>query len=253
MNNETIYGSKANNRTFMISRNTAPGMGKYAGHWMADNHKTWESLRHSIAGIMNNNMFGIPLSGPNICGEDSVGVKDEDELCARWIQAATFFPFTRHEGGQSDEPWRLEGFHKDWARNAVIDRYQYIRHMYTCMFEASEFGDTCFDPLLFHYADDEETMNMHIDHTYIVGSSIKVSPRLTPGNEFYTSYFPLGTWVSLQNYSDIIVVEGTEGSKKGEYIELNSMNPFVNAHLRPGHMVIKQDNLNGTVNNTEDM
>jgi len=102
-------------------------------------------------------MFGIPFNGPNICGAESVGVKDEDELCARWIQIATFFPFARHEGGNWDEPWRLEGIHMEWARNAIHDRYQWLRHMYTCLFEAYDHGETCFDPLLFHYPDHSET------------------------------------------------------------------------------------------------
>lgn len=31
------------------------------------------------------------------------------------------------------------------------DRMQYLRLMYTCLFEASEFGGSCFDPIFFHY------------------------------------------------------------------------------------------------------
>jgi len=53
LNNETIGGSPATNRTFLISRGTAPGSGKFAGHWMGDNHKSWKSMKHSIASVMN--------------------------------------------------------------------------------------------------------------------------------------------------------------------------------------------------------
>jgi alpha-glucosidase (family GH31 glycosyl hydrolase) len=43
-------------------------------------------LKLSIAGIMNFNMFGIPLVGPNICGfNSSNSTDDESELCGRWI------------------------------------------------------------------------------------------------------------------------------------------------------------------------
>lgn len=37
----------------------------------------------------------------------------------------------------------------------MYDRYQYLRLMYTCMFEASKFGTTCFDPLFYHFPEDD--------------------------------------------------------------------------------------------------
>jgi alpha-glucosidase len=39
-------------------------------------------MKYSIAGVMNFNMFGIPMVGPDTCG--FIGPKD-DELCGRWI------------------------------------------------------------------------------------------------------------------------------------------------------------------------
>ena len=43
-------------------------------------------MKLSIAGIMNFNMFGIPLVGPNVCGFISSESSDEEsELCGRWI------------------------------------------------------------------------------------------------------------------------------------------------------------------------
>ena len=49
-------------------------------------------MNHSIAGVMNFNMFGIPMSGPEVCG--TVG-KNDVELCGRWMQLATFLPLAR--------------------------------------------------------------------------------------------------------------------------------------------------------------
>jgi hypothetical protein len=58
------------------------------------------------------------------------------------------------------------------------DRLQYLRLMYTCLFEASEFGGSCFDPLYFHhtldltgYADEAGT-----NDTFIFANAVKVSP-----------------------------------------------------------------------------
>ena len=55
-------------RTFILSRSTFTGSGQYAQHWLGDNNRTWDDMRTSIAGVMNFNMFGIPLVGPDTCG-----------------------------------------------------------------------------------------------------------------------------------------------------------------------------------------
>jgi len=55
-------------------------------------------MRWSIAGVMNFNMFGIPMVGPDTCGffeDKNVTEPEQKELCARWIELATFYPFAR--------------------------------------------------------------------------------------------------------------------------------------------------------------
>jgi len=64
-------------------------------------------MKYSIAGVMNFNMFGIPLTGPETCGylwETAV----TDELCGRWIQLATFYPLARQHreaAAPANEPY----------------------------------------------------------------------------------------------------------------------------------------------------
>lgn len=82
--------------------------------------------------------------------------------------------------------------------------------MYTCLYEVSQNGGTCFDPLFFHYPDDDECFE-NIEASFIVGSALKVSPILTPGVTTYEAYFPNGTWVSMSNFADII--DTTDGGK----------------------------------------
>jgi alpha-glucosidase (family GH31 glycosyl hydrolase) len=55
-------------RTFILSRSTFAGSGHYAQHWLGDNHRDWKNMQWSIAGVMNFNMFGIPMVGPDTCG-----------------------------------------------------------------------------------------------------------------------------------------------------------------------------------------
>ena len=69
----------------MISRSTFPGSGKHTGHWTGkiknktskllsidcnsgDNHSTWQDMIQSISGMLNFQMFGIPLVGSDIGG-----------------------------------------------------------------------------------------------------------------------------------------------------------------------------------------
>ena len=86
-------------------------------------------MKASIAGVMNMNMFGVPMVGPDTCGFFQPNVTDVnfEEICGRWIQLATFYPFARQHrdingGGDPNEPWNLSEPYQSWAKNALFDR-----------------------------------------------------------------------------------------------------------------------------------
>jgi alpha-glucosidase (family GH31 glycosyl hydrolase) len=55
-------------------------------------------MRLSVSGVMLMNIFGIPLSGSDICG--FMGNTNEN-LCLKWHYVGAFYPFSRnHNGGQ---------------------------------------------------------------------------------------------------------------------------------------------------------
>jgi len=121
--------------------------------------------------------------------------------------------------------------YKTMATESLLDRYQYLRHMYTCLFEASSFGGSCIDPLFFYYPEDDNLFD-NIEESFMVGGALKVSPILAPmdGAETFESYFPEGEWVNLADFSIDSIPAG------GNMATLTAMNT-VNVHLRPGKMI----------------
>ena len=78
--------------------------------------------------MMNFNMFGIPHVGADICGFHSTTpmAKLDSEMCGRWIQLGSFYPFARNhydEKSTGSEPYNLDPKQIDWARKSMLDRY----------------------------------------------------------------------------------------------------------------------------------
>ena len=115
MTKDATYPKKGE-RPFILTRSTFASTGKYASHWLGDNFRKWSYLKYSVSGIMSMNMFGIPHTGADVCG--FYGEDIEDEMCARWIQLATFYPLARFHyanSSESNEPFLLRG---SWKRMA---------------------------------------------------------------------------------------------------------------------------------------
>jgi len=68
---------------------------------------------------MNFNMFGIPLTGSDICGY--YGTSVNEELCGRWFQLAKFSPLARQDtsGGAPSEPYLLGEPYQSWAISSL--------------------------------------------------------------------------------------------------------------------------------------
>ncbi|MES1917430.1 MAG: hypothetical protein MHM6MM_009156, partial [Cercozoa sp. M6MM] len=70
-------------RPFVLSRSTTLSSGHWMAHWLGDNRSDFYSMRRSIAGMLNFQLFGIPMVGADICGF-AAEFGNMNELCARW-------------------------------------------------------------------------------------------------------------------------------------------------------------------------
>lgn len=104
----------------LCCRSTFPGAGRFTGHWTGDTPVTWQALREQTASILSANMWGLAMTGADICGYGIEGKpKASDtqlqELCVRWTSAGAFYPFSRNHMNYftiPHEPYRCVG---SWA------------------------------------------------------------------------------------------------------------------------------------------
>lgn len=72
---------------FLMSESTFSGSGQYTGHIVSKNRRDGIGLKQSIVSIMNFNMYGIPFTGADVCGNivENIVEQEFEMLCARWI------------------------------------------------------------------------------------------------------------------------------------------------------------------------
>lgn len=59
----------------------------------------------------------------------------------------------------------------------MFDRYQYLRLLYTCLFEVSNNGGSCFSPLFYYFPNDTNLYEEY-ESSFIFANTIKVTPIL---------------------------------------------------------------------------
>ena len=187
-NNEKI-------RPFIITRSATFGTGKYSGHWLGDNHASFEDMKNSLNGIFQFDIFGQPITGDDICGFFGDSNK---YLCNRWYNLGVFYAFSRNHNflDQIDQyPWSFDDENTlNNIRQAVNYRYSLLKYIYSHLFSTSlneKVG--FFNPVFFNYPNDDESYN-NIDEKAMVGDAFILFPVFTENIEIKTMYLPSGKW-----------------------------------------------------------
>lgn len=253
------YLVSSNRRPFILSRANTIGHGKYAFHWLGDNASEKEDLKDSIAGIFNYNIYGVPMTGADICGFHK---KATDTLCARWHVLGAFYPFSRNHNEifmNSQEPWAFiphnknTSFTLEAAKKAITMKYSIIRYYYTQMMLIS-LGKkgSCFKPLFFEFPKDDKVYTADIMDTHImIGDALLFIPNLSETTEAYTGYFPNANWNTFPQGEFMITYNPLKGNK-GITTKLNGDYDKINVFLRGGKIIPYQNATHG-IQTTNDL
>ena len=248
---EYLENELKNSYPFILTRANGPGMGKYAAHWSGDNYGTNEFLKFSISEVLNSNLFGIPMSGADICG---FGYDTPEYLCSRWYQMGVLYPFSRshsHMDYYRKEPYLMGEMLKKTTQQSLIFRYSVLKYYYALFMKNNHTG-TLFKPLFFEfYADDYTLNNFVIDNMFMIGDSLLAVPNLNV-KEIYESkgYFPAGNWFDLRTNKKVNKINEEEGELVIVSTNLYEM-PAV--FLRGGKTIFRNDAVNKKISNSFDL
>jgi len=177
-------------RPFILSRSTTVGSGLFAAHWSGDNYATWDFLRLSIPCVFNFQLFGIPMSGDDICG---FGGNTTEELCTRWMQLGSFYPFMRNHmsvGTIDHYPYSFGDTLLHASMASLKLRYSLLKYYYSLFIVNRGLG-TVFKPLFFDFPSNTDIFNL--ESQFLIGSGLMVAAVVEEGKKQVSVYFPAGS------------------------------------------------------------
>ena len=220
---------KKNKRPFVLSRSTFAGSGQFTAHWSGDIKSKWEDLFYTIPNMLNFNMFGISMVGSDVCG---FGEDTTEELCIRWMQLGSFYPFMRNhnaEDAKDQDPAVFSKSAVEIFKKFLNVRYSLLPYLYTLYFKSHTQGETVVRPLFFEYTKD---VNTHlIDKQFLFGPALMITPVLLQNATQVNAYFPDDTWY---DYETGELIPGIVN------ITLDTPLDKINIHMRGGFIIATQ-------------
>ncbi|KAF4072036.1 hypothetical protein AMELA_G00269730 [Ameiurus melas] len=218
-----VYGS---NRSFILTRSSFPGVGKYSGHWLGDNAANWNDIKWAIPGMLEFNLFGVPYIGADICGffDDTT-----EELCTRWMQVGAFYPFSRNHNAQHYKPQDPAAFGADSvlvksSKNYLSIRYTLLPYLYTLFYRAYTSGDTVVRPVMHEFYSDPATWT--VDLQFLWGAHLLITPVLDAGVDKVRAYIPDAVWYNYETEEKI--------KERKQQVEMDLPIDKMGVHIRGG-------------------
>ncbi|KAM4874063.1 maltase-glucoamylase [Thomomys bottae] len=215
-------------RSFILTRSTFAGSGKFAAHWLGDNTATWNDLQWSIPGMLEFNLFGIPMVGADICG---FSLDTSEELCRRWMQLGAFYPFSRNHNGQGYKDQDPASFGANSlllnsSKHYLNIRYTLLPYLYTLFYRAHSQGGTVARPLVHEFYGDNHTWAVH--RQFLWGPGLLITPVLEEGAEKVMAYVPDAVWYDYET--------GAKLTWRKQEVEMQLPGDKIGLHLRGGYI-----------------
>jgi len=235
--------------TFIVTRSSFYGTGRYSAHWTGDNGATYEFLALSIPGIISSGFFGLPMTGADICG---FAGDTNEELCARWFQLGSLYPFARDHNDDNSRPQEPYAFGPTLlftARHNLKFRYAILKHYYAQFLKQKGTG-TIFRPMFFEFPTDDNLYDSSLgitDSQFLIGGGLMAAPALKKGVNSVNVYFPKDTWFDFLT-GELIKTFKEQPSTVQRNAFLNTTAPIF---IRGGHIAATQDT--DKVNRTDEL
>ncbi|XP_064639440.1 sucrase-isomaltase, intestinal-like [Lineus longissimus] len=230
----TMFPTK---RPLVLTRSSFTGTHRYAGHWLGDNQSQWPQMAWSIVGMLEFSLFGFSYIGADICG---FWFDTSEEMCQRWMQLGAFYPFARNHnaiGFRDQDPAAFGDAMIKSSRDILLTRYKLLPYLYTLFHLSHTDGSTVARPVLHEFLDDENTWN--IDHQFLWGPALLISPCLEEGSTTVQAYIPAGVWYDYFTGGRLL--------SGGEWKTFDTPLDTINLHVRGGYIIPWQKPANTTV------
>jgi alpha-glucosidase (family GH31 glycosyl hydrolase) len=123
-------------------------------------------------------MWGLQMVGADICG---FGGNTTEELCSRWIQLGSLYPFARDHNdhsSQSQELYALGPIVMKAAQENLRVRYSLLKHYFSLFLNRRGIG-SIFSPIFFIFPLDATSYLDEISDTHImIGNNLLATPIL---------------------------------------------------------------------------
>ncbi|KAI0033893.1 glycosyl hydrolases family 31-domain-containing protein [Vararia minispora EC-137] len=238
-----LLKNQPDRRPFLISRSTFPSTGHWSGHWLGDNFSKWAYLRYSIQGVLQFQLYQIPMVGADTCG--FIGNTDE-ELCNRWMSLSAFVPFYRNHnqrGALSQEPYRWDSV-AEATRAAIAVRYALLPYWYTLFANASTLATPPVRALFWNFPDEAELLG--VDLQFMIGDNVLVTPVTAPNVSNVDGIFPGRGNVVWRDWYTHEIVNATAGTNT----TLDAPLGHIPVHIRDGAALLLHIQPGYTTNET---
>ncbi len=153
-------------------------------HWPGDQRTSFDAddgLPSVVSLFLGGSIAGIPLTGSDIAGYQSIGnAPSTKELWFRWCALGAFSPVMRtHHGAFAADNWQFDSDAETLAFYAEMGQehvrlFPYLRGL---LAEAERIGTPLVRPIFLHYP----SARWGRTDAYLLGPSILVAPVLTAG------------------------------------------------------------------------